>query len=173
MLLVSILAGDRGPCQDAVRRLAELFGPLADLSAPLPFGFSDYYQAEMGSVLFRRLAAFANLVATHELAAAKRSCLRLEAEMSVEGRRRVNLDPSLLTGGGLVLATGKYRGHRVTLEPGIYAELTLHYHRGALRPLAWTYPDYASEPLSGHLLTLRRRYLWQLKQEQGKEQPDA
>ncbi|NLZ76641.1 MAG: DUF4416 family protein, partial [Spirochaetales bacterium] len=50
----------------------------------------------------------------------------------------------LLTLGNLVLATTKNRSHRIALDVGIYAELTLIYHDRSYRALPWTYADYKS-----------------------------
>lgn len=162
-VLVSFLAVREEPRQEAIRRLSPVLGPLEFLSAPIPFP-SDYYQPEMGGPLTRRVGMYRRLAETHRLAAIKRACLVVEAQLSRQGRRRVNLDPGLLTAEGLVLATTKPRGHRIALAPGLWAELTLWYHQGAFQPLPWTYPDWAGEELTGLLTRLRRRYLWRRKE---------
>lgn len=164
-LVVSILAGPEEPRCLAVRRLAGRLGPLTSLSRPMAFDYTDYYTREMGPGLTRRLAAFRDLVEPDCLVKVKRVCLSLEKDLARQGKRRVNLDPGLLSAGGLVLATTKPQGHRICLAPGIYSELTLYFHQGQYRPLPWTYPDYAGEQMRGLLMSIRRRYLWQRKQE--------
>ena len=42
----------------------------------------------------------------------------------------------------LVLASTKDHAHRLYLQDGIYAEVTLSYRDREWRPSAWTYPDY-------------------------------
>ncbi len=163
MLVVSLLAVDEAPRSRAVEELAARFGPLCYLSEPLDFP-SDYYQPEMGGPLTRRLAAFLEPVAPHRLAEIKAACLEVEAALAREGKRRVNIDPGLLSADALTLATRKHRGHRLALAPGIYAEITLWYHHHQFHPLSWTYPDYAGDELRTLLAALRRRHLWQLAQ---------
>jgi hypothetical protein len=65
----------------------------------------------------------------------------------------------------LVLATGKNCAHRIYLDRGIYADLTLVFHQKAYRPLPWTYPDYGDERVRGWLGVLRQKYLLQLRVE--------
>jgi hypothetical protein len=82
--------------------------------------------------------------------------------------RIVNIDPGYLHSAKFVLATGKDYSHRIYLRNGIYGDLTLMVQKGAFISLPWTYPDYASSPLIDLLTLLRKRYLWQLKNERAK-----
>lgn len=170
-LVISLIAGREDLRQTALVMLIRRFGPLNYLSAPLDFGYTNYYQAEMGPGLNRRLAAFERLVDPLRLKVIKRICMSLEGDLSQGRRRTVNLDPGLLTADALVLATHKPRGHRVCLEQGIHAEVTLLYHQGDFQDLPWTYQDYAGPELKEILGRLRKRYLWRLKQAKGKEEP--
>jgi len=77
----------------------------------------------------------------------------------------VNIDPGYVAGPKFVLLTGKDYSHRLYLGEGIYGEVTLMVRQGRFAPLPWTYPDYASQPLLGILESLRKRYLWQLRQQ--------
>ena len=146
------------------QRLAELFGPLDLVSAWLPFDRTDYYDAEMGPNLARRLLAFKALVDPGRLAAIKTATNAVEADLAAGGRRRVNIDPGLLTRERFVLATGKNYSHRIYLANGIYADLTLMYRHGDFTPLPWTYPDYADVSMRALLETIRKKYLKDLKQ---------
>lgn len=169
MLVVSALAADEAPRTQGLRDLVAAFGPLAYLSAPMPFDLTDYYIEEMGGPLTRRLAGFADPLDAHCLAQVKVACQALESRLARDGRRRVNLDPGLLTSGSLVLASGKPSPHRVALAPGIHGEVTMLCQHGEWKPLPWTYPDYASPEMGELLLCLRRRHLWQLKERRAKE----
>ncbi|MFH1033196.1 MAG: DUF4416 family protein [Pseudomonadota bacterium] len=164
-LLISLLAAAEAPRTEALRRLVQSFGPLVHLSRPLAFAPTDYYAAEMGGPLTRRLASFQRLLPSHGLARAKRVCQGLEDQLALEGRRQVNLDPGLLCAHSLVLASAKPQGHRLAIAEGLWAELTLWYHHGDFHALPWTYPDYAGEGMRRLLGGLRARYLWQLSQE--------
>ncbi len=163
MVMVSLLAGAEPPRTLALARLADLLGPPAFLSAPLPFDHSHYYDREMGAPLNRRLALFNRLVQPWRLAEIKSRCLALETELAPEGRRQVNIDPGLLSAGGLTLASHKERPHRVAIGPGLWAEPTLVFQEGGFQPLPWTYPDYAGQEIRTLLNNLRRRCLWEMK----------
>lgn len=161
-LVVGLFLADRQLLAALYPRLAERFGP-ADIVSPWwPFDRTDYYAAEMGAPLFRRLIAFERLVAQEGLAAVKHGTNALEDQFAAAGRRRVNIDPGLLLLERFVLATGKNFSHRICIGQDIYADLTLIYERGAWRPLPWTYPDYAGGALGGFLLAVRRKYAAQL-----------
>jgi hypothetical protein len=162
-LVVGILLSDRGLLREVAARLEAEFGDADMVSAWMPFDFTDYYAAEMGAPLFRRLFAFERLIAQERLPEIKLMTNRLEQAFARQGRRRANIDPGYLLLERFVLATGKNYSHRIHLGSGIYADLTLVYGAGDYRPLPWTYPDYAGAPLRGFLQQVRRRYAVQLK----------
>jgi hypothetical protein len=157
-LVIGVFTADRALLAWVVRRLGERFGPLDIVSPWLAFDQSDYYAAEMGAPLHRRLMAFKSLVDPGRLAAIKTTTNALEADLIHEGRRRVNIDPGILTCERFVLATGKNYSHRIYLAQGIWADLTLIYRQGRFEPLPWTYPDYASDPIRSLLETIREKY---------------
>jgi hypothetical protein len=164
-LVASLLSAREEPIDEALGLMTARFGPLAEAGEPLPFEETAYYAAELGRPLVRRLARFAPLVAQDTLAEIKLACLEIEGHLSVAGRRRVNIDPGLLTAERLILATGKNYTHRVPLKGGIFADLTLIFAGVSFRPLPWTYPDYASEAMISLLNRLRAGYIAQLKEE--------
>jgi hypothetical protein len=86
----------------------------------------------------------------------------LERMFVREGKRAVNIDPGYICMERLVLATGKNYTHRIHLAKGIYADLTLVFHKGSFRPLAWTYRDYAEEGLIVQFNEIRASYKAQL-----------
>jgi len=138
--------------REVLAALAEEFGPADLASDELPFDFTDYYAAEMGAGIRRLFCSVLTPVAPDHLAELKVRANALEARFAHAGRRKVNLDPGLLCLSRFVLASTKPGAHRIPLDRGIYAELTLVYERGDFRPLPWTYPDYRS---AGYLAVLR------------------
>ena len=125
--------------------LEKKFGPILEESKSVPFTFTDYYDQEMGSEPQRFFLVFENLYDPSLLAEAKLFTNAIEEQFKKEGGRTINLDPGLLSAANLVLATTKNRGHRIPLQKGIYAEVTLFYEKGEFRTLPWTYADYGSE----------------------------
>lgn len=162
-LVCSIIAREPRDITSALERMQELFGPVDFLSEVMDFSHTDYYFEEMGSPLIRRVASFAGPVDPGGLPGFKLETNRLEAELSHEGKRRVNIDPGLLSPERLVLATGKSYTHRVYLGRGIWADLTLIYDQGGFVPLKWTYPDYRERPMREIYKTLRAILLRQLR----------
>ena len=146
------------------------YGPLDLVSEPFSFHFTDYYEKEMGKGLWRRMVGFEPFIAPEQLVSVKLWANRVENQtLDERGGRRVNIDPGYVAGSKFILATGKDYTHRIYLGEGIYGDLTLIFRKGNLSPLPWTYPDYASQPLIGLLEGIRKRYLWQLKNQGDKE----
>jgi hypothetical protein len=147
--------------------LRTLFGPIENSGPEIPFDWTDYYEAEMGTALRRGFLVFDRLVDPSTFAAIKVATNRLEESFSLDGRRSFNLDPGLLSPGRFILATTKDRAHRIPLQDGIYAELTLQYENGEFRAMPWTYPDWRSDIYRGILADFRARLKAKLKREAG------
>jgi hypothetical protein len=148
-------------------RLSELFGPIDYQSPLLEFRFTSYYDEEMGRPIVRFFVSFERLVQPESLAAVKTATNALETEFAENGRRKVNIDPGLLTLSRFVLATTKENAHRIPLSDGIYADLTLLYRRKEFQPFEWTYPDFRSPGYHSILGKIREIYKEQLKQGPG------
>jgi len=158
-LLVGAFMADKTLFAPAAERLAQRFGP-PDMASPwFSFHHTDYYAPEFGAPLFRRILSFPGLVEQDSLAEVKLFTNEVEKEFSRRGRRRVNLDPGILTAERFVLASGKNFTHRIYLSRGIFADLTLVYSKGRYRPLEWTYPDYREPDMLRFLLQARKKYL--------------
>ncbi len=169
-LFASILAGNTGLLADTIRELAMSYGAPDYVSEVLPFGYTNYYTAEMGPSLVRRFITFDGLIRPEDLPAVKLETNGLEERLSEGEARRVNIDPGYVAKQHFILATGKGFAHRPYIGQGIYADLTLVYRHETYRPLEWTYPDYRAERTIGMLNGLRRRYMIQLKQDKGERQ---
>lgn len=140
------------------------FGSLDYISELLPFTHTEYYEEEMGGNLKRRFVSFERLAEPGSLSNVKCFTNRVESRFAVEGKRRVNLDPGYIAASKLVLASTKDYYHRIYLDKGIYAEVTLHYQKGGFLPFPWTYPDYKSEEYRRIFNKIRNLYLKQLKE---------
>lgn len=149
---------------EALNAMEAVLGTIDVASPPLAFNFTRYYEPEMGAPLWRLAVSFTPLTSPERLVEIKHYTASLEQRLAhPDGRRRVNLDPGMLTAENLVLATGKKSPHRVYLGRGVYADLTLLYQDGRFTPLPWTYPDYAGPELQGWLVQMRQRLLAQLR----------
>lgn len=161
--VIGLFMKEKSLLEPAAEELVRLFGPADMVSAWLPFDYTDYYEPETGSPLFRRLFAFRELIQQDFLAEMKLMTNDLELKFAEKGRRRVNMDPGLMLHERFVLATGKNYSHRIYIGKRIYADLTLIYTKGSFQTLPWTYPDYADKRMLFFLGQVRNRYISDLK----------
>lgn len=167
-LISSLFSPEEELLEKVIKQMEGYFGPVDWVSERLVFDRTRYYAREMGWPLHRRFISFSNLVAPGAIADIKLATNRIENEHLADKRRRVNIDPGYISLERLVLATGKNYVHRIYLGKGIYGDLTLIFHGGTFKPVAWTYPDYAEEKLIGYFNMVRSRYLQLLREEERK-----
>ena len=145
-LIVAATFADEAVLNTALAGLTAQYGPLAMQSDVFDFTMTDYYAAEMGSILKKRFICFERLVELESLPDIKLFTNALELEFAKESPvnplRTVNLDPGYVTLSKLVLATTKDYSHRVYIGKGICGEVTLRFLHGTFTPIDHTYPDY-------------------------------
>jgi len=173
-LVCSVLSAAPDPLTpELVAALENRFGPLEIAYPAMAFSHTAYYDRELGSPLVRRFLAFARLVPQGTLGPAKHFTNTVEDRLTrSDGRRRVNLDPGILTQERLVLATGKNFSHRIYLGNGIFGDLTLVFQAGSWQTLPWTFPDYAAADMLGVLTDIRHRYRRDLREAASRQIPD-
>ncbi|OGC39125.1 hypothetical protein A2Y85_02035 [candidate division WOR-3 bacterium RBG_13_43_14] len=112
-------------------------------SQKIPFTHTDYYSKEMAAVIFRQWHAYEKKILPGELAEIKTFTNLVEKKYLNENKgRMINIDPGYISLSNLVLASTKNYSHRIYLDLGIYAEITLIFKHEHFMPLEWTYPDY-------------------------------
>jgi len=163
-LFLSAIYRDQSAIAAGLEALTRRYGPVDHATRELPFTSTHYYEEEMGEPLYRRFFTLGPLIPHELLVEIKLATNALEAEQSREGRRRLNLDPGIITVYNLILATAKPAGHRPYLGQGIYADVTLTFERGSFQALPWTYPDYAGAEMIAFLNRMREDYKFSLKQ---------
>ena len=164
-LIVGIITAVPDLLPGVHQRLSEQFGQVDFASDLLPFDYTNYYEAEMGKDLKRQFVSFEKLISAEELASAKCFSNTVECEFA-EGdtaSRPVNLDPGYISAAKLVLASTKDHAHRIYLQDGIYAEITLKFYRKSFQPWEWTYPDYRTPNYIDIFNHIRHIYMNQLK----------
>lgn len=129
-----------------------------------PFDATDYYQPEMGAPLYRRLLAFERLYTPALIVAMKLECNAIEASLSFDGKRKVNLDAGYLDHNKFLLASAKGAGQKVYLDKGIYADLSGRYKEGKYRLFEWSFPDFKDGRYDEELLAIRKLYRRQVKE---------
>lgn len=144
-LIAGIFSRDTETLARAKSSMKSMFGP-TDMESPITdFTHTDYYAKEMGPSLKRQFLSFEKLFSLKGLYAVKLKTNRMEEEFARDGRRTVNIDPGYIDLAKLVLFSTKDYSHRVFLDEGIFAEVTLFYKDKSFTPWPWTYPDYRTD----------------------------
>jgi len=114
-------------------------------SCEIPFVFTEYYNEEFGTPLFRKFISFTDKINPEEISGIKKFTNNIEINMLRDKRRTVNIDPGYISDANVVIATAKNHYHRVPLSGGIYAHIEYVIKNKRLHFLEWTYPDFKSE----------------------------
>jgi len=145
MAFVGALYKDEECFDSALKMLKDLFGDTLYESLPTIWRYSDYYNEELGSPLKRRFIFFKRQISQDAPPEIKKDVMSIEAKLSKDGKRTINLDPGYMTLSKVVLSTRKDYSHRVCIGNGLFAEVTLIYSRkSGFEPTRFTYPDYRS-----------------------------
>lgn len=139
--------------------LNQEFGPIAITSETFDFVYTKYYANEMGVGLKKKFIGFQRLIRPERLSDIKLKTNAIEAQFSVDNRRRCNLDPGYLSGAKAVLATTKNFDHRIYLGQGIYGDVHLRYRGNKFIFNDWTYPDYRQPMVLDFFYQLRVIYM--------------
>jgi hypothetical protein len=142
LLFISTLFSNEDAFNRSREILKENFRETLFVSPSLPWDYSSYYRDEIGWPLSRQFIFFKNLIDPGLLADIKIKTNEIEASLSSEGKRSINLDPGYLTLSKVVLASTKNYAHRIYLGKGIYGEVTLIYRDDTYKPNLFTYKDY-------------------------------
>ena len=169
-LIIGVIYHDKKILKRAMEILTAEFGPVEAASEKFSFSkeFSTYYDEEIGGEGLRIIYSFRELVDPERQAEIKTRTNEIEAQLSVDGKRQINLDPGFINHGRLLLATTKETGFRIPLKDGIYTELTLFWARGSWQKLPWTYRDYQSETVQKFITDVRESYLAERRRNIGK-----
>lgn len=162
-VVVGYITKDINLIEEVNKILFPLLGEVDLKSEIIDFNFTDYYEEEMGKELKRGWVSFRNLIMPDFLSDLKIKTNEIEEKFKENNKRKINIDPGLLTLNNFILATTKNYAHRIYLQKGIYAEVTLIYRKKGFQNLPWTYPDYQTEFFHDFLLQVRKIYIDDLK----------
>ena len=162
-LIMGVLISQPDLFDKLIKALTKTFGQIDYKSEYLNFDYTDYYNPEMGSSIKRIFLSFCTLVSPDTLADIKILTNDIESSFLQNGKRKINLDPGMLSLKRFMLATTKDNGHRIPLQKGIYGEVTLLFVNKTFKSLPWTYIDYQSNEYSGILNKIRVIYKNNLK----------
>jgi hypothetical protein len=163
-LICGLLYSDADLAEQALLRLSRLFGRIDYKSPMYPFTITDYYNAEMGTPILRQFISFQELIHPLRLPQIKIACNAVEEALAISAMRKVNLDPGYMDYDKLILASAKYNGHKVYLDQGIYADVTMRFEHGGYQAAAYAFPDFKTGQYQQAFLHIRARYKGQLRQ---------
>lgn len=175
-LFAAILWSDASARDESIRRLEGIWGRTDSEGPDRLFDVTDYYVAEMGSPLSRRLVSFERLVAPDALPRLKCESTAVEDALRGPRGRRVNIDIGYLDLHKVVLASWKAGPQKIYLGGGVWADFVCRYSRGTFHTLEWTFPDFRDGRYWKELLQFRAIYKAQLRAGSfvangGKEEP--
>ena len=162
-LICSLFSAEEQLVKKVIGELEASLGPVEWMSPGLFFDRTRYYEREMGWPLYRRFITIKGLIRPEGIVDIKLLTNRIEVKYIRDGKRRINIDPGYISLERLVLATGKNYTHRIYLSKGIFADLTLIFHKGSFRPLEWTYRDYSAPSAIGYFNAIREEYKNQIR----------
>jgi hypothetical protein len=167
VIFVASLFSSQEAFTAAASKLQEQFGRSYYQSPPLLWNYSTYYDGELGTPLCRRFIFFERVVDPMSLVEAKLAVREIESELSLNGKRGINLDPGYMSLAKVVLASRKNYSHRIYLGKGVFCELELYYQEGRFNPLPYTYLDYRDDIFLAHFR--KARALFKTRLDAGKE----
>jgi hypothetical protein len=145
VLFIGVLFSDKRIFDGLLPALKDSFGEILFQSSVHPWSYSNHYQKEMGTPIYRTFIFFENIIDPSSIADIKLLTNELEKSTSIEGKRTINLDPGYLTLAKVVLASTKNYSHRIYIGKGIYAELALLYKNHHFNSMPHTYNDYKED----------------------------
>ncbi len=164
-LITGLLARHKKLFDEIEEFFVARFGRIDYKSPVLRFDYTNYYSCEMGQSLKRIFISYEKLISPEKITEIKISANKLEKKFSVSRKdgpaRLINIDPGYINDSKLVLATTKDYYHRIYLDRGIFAEVTLRWRKGGFEPMEWTYPDYATDRYRSVLQNIRKIYMEQ------------
>ncbi len=163
-LFMGLFLNEKSLLNSVIAELTGKFGEVDIISSWADFSYTTYYESEMGKNLKRRVIIFKSLINQTELAEIKIFTNEIEDRFSKKGKRNVNIDPGYLLMERFVLASCKNFTHKIYLDKGIYADLTLIYQGGGFKILPWTFPEYAGKKMILFLEKVRKKYALDLEE---------
>jgi len=163
-LIIGFIFKNEKIVEQAKLLLKKRFGEIDFESETLAFKHTDYYCAEFGKDLKRSFISFKKLILAENLPGIKIATNKIEEKLSFKGLRLINIDPGYLDLAKLILASTKDYKHRIYLNRGIFAEVTLFYQSKTFKPWEWTYPDYRTDEYIAIFNQIRGIYAAQIKE---------
>lgn len=146
---------------DFIKILEDKYGKIDTISDEYVFSdYTNYYNREMGEKLKKQIVTIQDTISINDLHKVKLFTNQIEDKYSIDSKRNINIDPGYLTEAKLVLFSTKNNIHRIYINNGIFAEITLKYvsKQKTYMTFDYTYPDYKSHKLIEFFNSVRDNY---------------
>jgi len=152
-LIIALMYSDKEIFNKTISDLKNRFGEIEKESESYDFNFTKYYEKEMGAELIKKFIVFKKPIGTEELADIKLFTTEIEKKYSIEGKRKINLDPGYLTKTELVLASFKKgTNYKQQISDKVWAHKVLEFDGNIVKEFWHTFPDYKSEMVKGFFI---------------------
>ena len=155
--VMGVIYGDGENLAPLESRLAAELGEIDARSEAFDFDATDYYEQEMGPGLKRIFYGFKHLIDPAEIVDIKLRAVKIEENMSREGRRTVNLDPGYMDFNKFILVSAKFLAQKIYMTKGVYADPTIYYDKG-WKVYDWAFPDFRSGRYNHFFSEVRKSY---------------
>ncbi|HLD02935.1 MAG TPA: DUF4416 family protein [Candidatus Nanoarchaeia archaeon] len=128
----------------SIAELKKTFGEVDFETKEYDFGkFTKYYEREMGKNLRKKFVFFKEF-SNINMADAKKMTMGIEKRFSVDGKRKVNIDPGYLNENEMGMPTTKYLKFKTLLKEGIYNQIIYRFDDG-IKEAEGAFPDFRSD----------------------------
>jgi len=156
--LVGILTSKEEARTDVLKELTKYFGDPDYISKWYTFDHTNFYAPEMGANLKRSFVSFDRLQPPELIYKAKIWASEVEDMFRENDQRIINIDPGYIDYFKIILASGKFGGHKIAVTKGCWADFLMMYNKGSWDPMPWCFPDFASGMYNADLTEMRRLF---------------
>lgn len=156
-LFCGVLYSDLSVLEKIKIELEKKFGLILSESEAYMFDFTDYYEKEIGGNLKKKFLVFKKLIDPGKISSIKLFTNKLEDKFSVNGKRKVNLDPGYFDVNKLVLGSAKESTNKIYIGKGIYTDITYFFKNDNVQETERTFPDFRTENVKQFFINERKR----------------
>ena len=162
-LIIGALYADPHWLEQAKLKLRDQNWIIQQQSTELPFDKTDYYAREMGAELKRCFLSIEGLQSLESAVDWKLKTQEIENQLSLDAKRRINLDPGYLDFHRVVLLSGKEGAQKIYLRDGIWADPVLLKDKDGYRELSRTFADLKDGRYNDFFMQVRADFKAEIK----------
>ena len=158
-LFFAIMFKDKEILTNVINELKNNFETIISKSSEYDFNFTSHYEDEFGSNLKKIIIIFDNKINKKDLVEIKNKTADIEKNYSIDGKRKINIDPGYFNGKEVVLASFKRKRFKEDLGNNIFVHKVLEIENWNFKEFFHTFPDFKSKLVQDFFLTIIKQYL--------------